>query len=94
MNQQQPPQYTLIDMSNHLIATCEAVLTLGQVPIGNEMRLAHTVRTPSTTLTVLLAKVDAEAWAKQLSREAQRMSGTGLIVANSPVPPAFLGKQG
>lgn len=94
MNQPQVPEYKLVDLSNHLLGVQNAVLSLGQVPVGDEMRLAFTIRTPSTTLTVLLAKVDAEAWSKQLSRETQRMSGTGLIVAAGAIPPAFMSKQG
>lgn len=53
-------------------------LTLAQTPLGQ--RLVHTIRTPSTTLTVFLQKADAVTWAQNLKDKADQMSASGLVV--------------
>lgn len=85
--------YKLVDPSNHLLAVQDAVLTIGQVPVGDETRLAVTIRTPSCTVTVLLDKLSAEGWDKQFHREVQRMSGTGLVTS-AAIPDSLLRKRG
>jgi hypothetical protein len=50
-------------------------------------RLVLTIRTASTTLTVLLEKVDAVAWLANLKAVADSMSSSGLVVAGAALPP-------
>lgn len=86
MTQPAPPP---VDPGNQLLVESPAQITtaLMQTPMGQ--RLTLTIRTPTTTLTVLLAKEDAINWAGMLGQAAKSMSGSGLIVANGngvPLP--------
>jgi hypothetical protein len=56
-----------------------------QTPAGQ--RLAFTIRTPSTTVTVFLAGKDAKAWASNMSQVAGSMSANGLMVAGGKITP-------
>lgn len=88
--------YTAVDLSNHLLDRCPAVLSLKAVNTNHGPHLTHTVRTPSTTLTVILDKQEAEAWAHSILRETAGMSESGLQVADGPLPDeaaAFLRKR-
>lgn len=95
-----PQQYSLIDPSNHLLAMQPAVLTTGLVPTSDGQKSAITIRTSTTTLTVLLEKQDLEAWAAQLVKQAQVMSGSGIEVVPGDAlgmlqrPPAAFNRKG
>lgn len=83
--QQSNPTFTPIDMGNHLLGPGPAVLTTSMVPTTDGQRLALTIRTTSTTLTVLLDKNDVTAWLNQLQRDAARMGGSTLVTASGPL---------
>jgi hypothetical protein len=76
-----PPAPTPYDTGNPLLAEQPAWFGCGLVDTPAGQRLALTTRTPTTTLTVLLAGKDARDWAKQLTQAADAMSVTGLVVA-------------
>ena len=84
MPQQVPP----FDQGNMLLTEQAAQLTTAKVPAPDGERMVLTIRTASTTLTVLLTGQDAKTWAAQISREADAMSGTRLVVASGAVPRA------
>jgi hypothetical protein len=81
-----PAPPTPLDTGNTLLGENPAILftALVQTPLGQ--RLAVTIRTPSTTLTVFLAGQDAKTWAANLATAAAPMSGAGLVAANGNVP--------
>jgi hypothetical protein len=58
---------------------CELGTNLVDTPQGQ--RLAVTVRTPAGEARVVLSKEDAAEWGRVLTREASKMSSSGLIVA-------------
>ena len=76
-----PTEPQPVDASNSLLGEVPAQLStaLMQTPAGQ--RLALTIRTASTTLTVLLAAADAKAWGANVNAAADQMSTSGLIVA-------------
>ena len=76
-----PTEPQPVDASNSLLGETPAQLStaLMQTPAGQ--RLALTIRTASTTLTVLLAAADAKAWGANVKAAADQMSTSGLIVA-------------
>lgn len=83
----QPPQPAPgFDPANTLLGEVPAQLatSLMQTPAGQ--RLVLTIRTASTTVTVLLAQPDAKAWGANLSGLAARMSAAGLIVGGPGMP--------
>jgi hypothetical protein len=80
----QPPE-VLVDQANPLLGETPARLAAGLLETPHGQRLALTVRTPSTTLTVLLNNADAKTWAQLISQAAAQMSASGLIVANGHV---------
>ena len=82
----QMPQETAFDTGNLLLSEQPARLLTAIVETPNGQRLAYTVRTPSTTVTVFLTKTDIEAWAKQGTEASQRMSAAGLTVAGPSMP--------
>ena len=90
-----------VDAGNPLLAETPSQLTTALLQTAGGQRLAVTIRTPSTTLTLLLGKADADAWAVNLKNAAVQMSGSGLIVAapglNGPVqltpPPSTNGEK-
>jgi hypothetical protein len=84
---QQPGQVPVADMANALLGETPAQLVTQLVDTPAGQRLAMTIRTPSTTLTVFLAAADAKTWARQLGGEAAGMSASGLVVANGTVTP-------
>jgi len=83
------PAGTPFDTGNPLLAEGPALMITAVIPSPTGQRLAVTVRTPSTSLTVFLAGADAKNWAAQLTRDAAGMSGTRLVVPNggAPLPP-------
>jgi hypothetical protein len=77
-----------VDPGNQLLGETPAQLTTATLPTATGQRLVLTIRTPSTTLTLLLSKDDAILWAGNIRETAKAMSGSGLIVANGAMPPA------
>jgi hypothetical protein len=75
VSQPAPDQVQPFDMGNILLGEAPAQLVTQIVNTPGGQRLALTVRTPSTTLTVFLAKDDANRWLSQLQTETGRMSG-------------------
>ena len=75
-----------VDQGNPLLGETPARLSLTLVETPQGQRLAVTIRTPSTTLTILLNSADAKTWAGLLSGAAAQMSASGLIVANGRAP--------
>lgn len=80
------PQVPPVDPGNQLLSEVPAQLTTALVDTPQGQRMALTVRTASTTLTVLLPGPDARNWAQQLTRAAESMSVAGLIIANGNLP--------
>jgi len=78
----QPQPVPPVDPGNQLLGETAALLSTALIDTPAGQRLALTIRTPSTTLTVLLIKADADAWAANLAGTARQMSRSGLIVAN------------
>lgn len=71
-------QVAPFDAANSLLADHGAQATCSVVGTSAGQRLALTIRTPSTTLTVFLQKQDAEQWAQMIAQAALNVSG--LIV--------------
>lgn len=74
------------DPSNALLGEGPAALSTALVETPQGQRLVLTIRTASTTLTVLLAAADAKEWATQIKAIADQMSASGLIVAAPGLP--------
>lgn len=83
MNGQAEP----FDRGNQLISEQPGQLLVGRAGLPQGQRLVLTIRTPTTTLTLLLSKADALAWGKQVTDEAGKMSGL-IVAGNGSVPPA------
>jgi hypothetical protein len=81
-----PPQPPPFDAGNGLLAETPAQLSASLTDTPRGQRMALTVRTASTTLTVLLARDDAEQWGQLISGMAGQMSG--LILAGVSAMPA------
>jgi len=81
--QQGPPP---VDPGNGLLAETPAQLSCALIDTPNGQRLALTIRTTSTTLTLLMGHADARAWGAQLGDMAGRMSKSGLVVATPGMP--------
>jgi len=82
-----PPPPTPLDQGNQFLAETPAQLTTSLAGTPQGQRLALTIRTSSTTLTVLLSAADAATWARQLTTTAGQMSKTGLVIAgNGHIP--------
>ena len=79
------PQAPPFDIGNELLAEVAAQFTTAIVDVPGGQRLALTIRTASTTLTVMLQGTDAKNWAAQLTMAAAQMSAAGLAVANGHV---------
>lgn len=77
------PQPQPFDAGNGLLGETPAQLTAVLMDTPGGQRLGLTIRTPSTTVTVLLNSEDAQAWARNLSGAAAQMSSSGLIVAGA-----------
>jgi len=86
----QPALVPPMDQANALLAPTDAQLALGMVQTPQGQRMALTIRTASTTMTVFLARDDADVWAENIRVGAGQMSR--LIVPSGPVrvppPPA------
>lgn len=73
-----PIEVPPVDPGNQLLADHGAQIACAPVDTSAGQRLALTIRTPSTTLTVFLQKQDAENWAAMIAQAA--LSVSGLIV--------------
>lgn len=82
--QMQLPPMPPVDTGNPILNEGPAVFQCTPVNTGGGQRLAVTVRTPTTTLTILLMKDDAKNWRDTMSEGIGKMSG--LIVANGSIP--------
>jgi hypothetical protein len=81
-----PPQVPPVDPGNQLLSEVPAQFTTAIVDTTQGQRLALTIRTASTTLTVLLQGKDARNWNQQFTKTVESMSVAGLIVANGHLP--------
>jgi hypothetical protein len=81
---QQLPPMQPIDQSNPILNEGPAIIQATPVNTAAGQRLALTIRTPTTTLTILLIKDDAGRWRDTISDGIGRMNG--LIVANGALP--------
>ncbi len=74
-----------LDAGNSLLAERPARLVTSRLAMpGYPERVCLTIRTETTTLTLMLAKADALAWAAQLKAEAGQLSGSGLFAGKGP----------
>lgn len=64
-----------VDPGNTLLSIVPASLTASLQPTPVGQRLAATVRTVDTTLTVFLAPDEVDAWIEVLRKERGKMSG-------------------
>lgn len=78
MTEQPLPQMPPVDPGNPLLAEAPATFQCTPVNGPGGQRLAVTIRTSSTTLTVLLVRDDAGRWRDVMTEAIGKMSG--LIV--------------
>lgn len=71
----QLPPMPPVDTGNPLLGECQAILQCTPVNTPAGQRLAVTIKTQSTTLTVFLIKDDAGNWRDALSDGVGRMNG-------------------
>ncbi len=87
-NQPQPPAAVPpVDPGNNMLTETPAQLTCAHVDTPAGKRLAVTIRTASTTLTVLLDRDNGQQWGALITQAAATMSS--LIVAGAggiPIP--------
>jgi hypothetical protein len=76
-----PPQPPPFDPGNQLLGETPAQITTALVDTPRGQRMALTVRTGSTTMTVFLSRDDAHAWAQAINTSAGQMSGLLLVGA-------------
>lgn len=81
-----PSQVPPVDPGNQLLSEAPALFTTAILTTPQGQRLALTIRTATTTLTVLLQAPDARNWGQQLTKSAESMSVAGLVVANGKLP--------
>lgn len=85
---QAPP----IDVGNQLLGGVPAQLTVSEQMTPSGKAAALTIRTPSTTLTVFLAREELADWAGTMQRTADQMGGLMLIGAGAlPTVPLGMG---
>lgn len=71
-----PQQVPPVDPGNPLLAQTPGMLSTARTPDGSAVLV--TIRTPSTTLTVVLGRNDALNWARTIRNEAQGLSALVL----------------
>jgi hypothetical protein len=69
------PAAPVFDTGNQLLTDGPAQLVTAPIPTPAGQRLALTVRTGSTTVTVFLTKADVANWRDQLATEHGKMNG-------------------
>jgi hypothetical protein len=82
-----PQPIPAVDPANQLLAEVPSQLTTAIVDTPLGQRLVLTIRTASTTVSVLLNGADAKTWSGQISRDAAMMSAAGLVVPNGAMVP-------
>ena len=86
MSTPESPQPAPVDTGNQLLAEGPAQLSAALMASPAGQRMALTIRTTSTTVTVLLSAADAKVWAATITGAAGKMSAAGLIVTGAVVP--------
>lgn len=81
-----PPQPMPFDQGNPLLGEGPAQLTTSLLPTPAGQRLALTIRTGSTTVTVLLSKEDGQNWGRHILATVNQMSKAGLVAAGAVMP--------
>ena len=81
---QQLPPMPPVDTGNPILNEGPAIITATPVTTAAGQRLALTIRTPTTTVTILLIKDDAGRWRDTITDGISRMNG--LILANGALP--------
>lgn len=71
----------LTDAGNDLLGEGPAQITTGLIDTPAGQRMVLTIRTATTTLSVLMGSADAKGWGALISKTAATMSGAGLVVA-------------
>lgn len=71
----EPMVLPLFDAGHPYIMDVPAALATELVDGPNGQRLGLTIRIPNTTVTVMLAKDDAQRWVDQIRGDIARMSG-------------------
>jgi len=66
-------EFTLTDLSNHLLAFGPSAMSCGIMRTGDGPQLILTIRTSSATLTVGLDRANAVAWFTELAKKIQEM---------------------
>ena len=69
-----PVDIPILDPGNPILTEGPALASIGQTQTPAGSRVILTIRTSSTTLTVLLDRDDALNWARLLRQEAQGLS--------------------
>ena len=81
-----PTQPQPFDQGNGLLAETPAQMQTALIDTPAGQRMVLTIRTASTTLTVLLSAADAKQWGSNLVGTAAKMSASGLVVAGAAMP--------
>lgn len=82
-----------MDPGNPFVSGYPANLTTAKVPTEAGQQLMVTIRSGPATLTLILAKDDAKAWAARLDADASSI--TGLLLPDGPmILPPTNGQQG
>lgn len=80
-----PQQHTPpVDPGNTLLTEVPAMISVAQAAGPQGPRVILTIRTPSTTTTVLLNRDDALSWARVIRAEAQGISPL-ILPTNTPL---------
>jgi hypothetical protein len=87
-----PNQPAPVDAANALLSETPAQVTTALMQTPHGQRMALTIRTASTTLTVLLGGEDARNWGRHITSAADQMSVKGLIVAGPGTNGALNGR--
>lgn len=81
-----PAQPQPFDQGNGLLAETPAQMSTALIQAPGGQRMVLTVRTASTTMTVLLSREDARLWGRNITATADQMSAAGLVVAGATMP--------
>jgi hypothetical protein len=82
----------LVDAGNRFLGEYPAEMVTGKVQGPNGERLAMTIRSGPATVTVMLSRDAAMAWAAQLEAGATTLST--LVMPAGPLPPFPLSPNG
>lgn len=70
-----PDNVPLVDQGNPYIGEVPAMMVTDVIETVNGQRIMATFRIPNTTVSISLAKDDAQRWVDQLRRDIARMNG-------------------